>query len=147
MSDPALLPLIRAARDASERAYNPYSGYPVGAVLQAVDGTTFSGCNIENASYPATICAERTALVKAVSEGYREFDLIVVYTPNGGSPCGICRQMLYEFAPELRVILANSDDVVVYDGFLNDLLLRGFGPSSLPEKPEKLEAQATDGGG
>lgn len=126
--------LIRAARSASERAYIPYSGYPVGAALRATDGRVFTGCNVENASYPATICAERTALVKAVSEGARMFDLLVVYTPNGGSPCGICRQMLYEFAPDLRVILTNDRDEIAYDGALHELLPRGFGPSSLPPK-------------
>lgn len=124
--------LIRAAKDASERAYNPYSHYPVGAALRAIDGTLFTGCNIENASFPATICAERTALVKAVSEGYREFDLIVVYTPNGGSPCGVCRQMLYEFSPTMRVVLVNEREEIVYDGTLEELLPRGFGPASLP---------------
>lgn len=127
--------LIRAARSASERAYIPYSGYHVGAALRATDGRVFTGCNVENASYPASICAERTALVKAVSEGAQTFDLLVVYTPNGGSPCGICRQMLFEFAPDLRVVLTNDHDEVVHDGTLNDLLPRGFGPSSLPPKP------------
>ncbi len=124
--------LVQTAIDATRFAYIPYSHYPVGAALRAVDGTVYSGCNVENSSYPVTICAERVALVKAVSEGQRAFDVIAVVTPNGGSPCGMCRQMLYEFAPSLRVILADTNGVIVYDGILSDLLARGFGPESLP---------------
>lgn len=132
--DDAILSLVRAAKDATRHAYIPYSHYPVGAALRASDGKVFSGCNVENASYPVTICAERVALVKAVSEGYRAFDAIAVVTPNAGSPCGMCRQMLYEFAPTMRVILADSDGNVRYDGILSDLLPLGFGPDSLPHE-------------
>lgn len=124
--------LIRAAQEAAAFAYIPYSHYPVGAALRASDGTVYSGCNVENAAYPATICAERVALVKAISEGRQQFETLVVVTPNAGSPCGLCRQMLYEFAPDLRVILADDEGDVAYDGTLSDLLPRGFGPSSLP---------------
>lgn len=124
--------LITQAINAAERAYAPYSNYAVGAALRAADGTVFTGCNIENAAYPATICAERTALVKAVSEGYRRFDVIVVATENAGSPCGVCRQMLYEFAPELRVLCVNFDGDVKHDLTLNELLMLGFGPADLP---------------
>jgi cytidine deaminase len=131
--DDSLQTLVRAAADAARNAYIPYSHYPVGAALRASDGTVYSGCNVENAAYPATICAERVALVKAVSEGERKFDAIAVVTPNGESLCGMCRQMLYEFAPDLRVILAKPDGAVVYDGALSDLLPRGFGPESLPD--------------
>lgn len=123
--------LIRAAREAGERAYAPYSHYYVGTALRAADGTIYQGCNVENASYPAGICAERVALVKAVSEGTREFDALAVVTRDGGAPCGICRQMLYEFAPQLRVIIARTDGHVVFDGVLNELLPLGFGPSHL----------------
>ncbi|MEO8394435.1 MAG: cytidine deaminase [Chloroflexota bacterium] len=130
--DDAAQTLIRGAIDATRHAYIPYSHYPVGAALRARDGKIYGGCNIENASYPVTICAERVALVKAVSEGQRQFDAIAVVTSNGGSPCGMCRQMLYEFAPDLRVILAQIDGTVVYDGILSELLPRGFGPDSLP---------------
>lgn len=130
--DETIQRLISAAIDVTRNAYVPYSHYPVGAALRADDGTIYSGCNIENASYPVTICAERVALVKAVSEGKRSFDLLAVVTSNGGSPCGMCRQMLYEFAPGLRVILADLDGNVMYDGILSDLLPRGFGPDSLP---------------
>ncbi len=124
--------LIRSAIEATQNAYIPYSHYPVGAALRARDGSLYLGCNIENASYPVTICAERVALVKAVSEGQRQFEAIAVVTSNGGSPCGMCRQMLYEFAPDLRVFLARMDGTLVYDGLLSELLPRGFGPDSLP---------------
>ena len=123
--------LIRAATEAAEHAYIPYSNYPVGAALKAANGTVYQGCNIENASYPAGICAERVALVKAVSEGVREFEAIAVVTRDGGSPCGICRQMLSEFAPQMRVIMARADGQVTFDGKLTELLPHAFNGSSL----------------
>lgn len=131
-SDPAVQELLQVAIEVTKHAYIPYSNYPVGAALRAIDGTVYSGCNIENAAYPATICAERTALVKAVSEGQREFDVIVVVTKNAGSPCGTCRQMLYEFAPNLRVILADLTGQITSDTTLSALLPDGFGPDRLP---------------
>jgi cytidine deaminase len=123
--------LVKAAIAASHNAYAPYSNFPVGAAILAADGSIYSGCNVENASYPATICAERTALVKAVSEGQREFTSIVVVTRSGGSPCGICRQMLYEFAPDMNVIVATLDGDVLYEMPLHDMLAHGFGPKEL----------------
>lgn len=123
--------LLARAIEASRSAYIPYSRYPVGAALRALDGTVYSGCNVENASYPVTICAERTALVKAVSEGQRAFDLLVVVTRNGGSPCGMCRQMLFEFSPHLRVIAADLDGRIHFDAPLDALLPYGFGPERL----------------
>ena len=123
--------LIDAAIDASRRAYAPYSKYHVGAALRATGGAVYQGCNIENASYPVTICAERVALVKAVSEGVREFETIAVVTHNGGSPCGMCRQMLFEFAPNLRVLIADFEGSLHQDLKLSELLLHGFGPSKL----------------
>ncbi|MEM9951222.1 MAG: cytidine deaminase [Chloroflexota bacterium] len=120
------------AIEASQQAYIPYSDYAVGAVLVASDGEQlFTGCNVENASYPASICAERTALVKAVSEGVRDFSKVIVATKNGGSPCGICRQMLYEFSPSLQVVCITFDGDVTIDKPLHDLLADGFGPTSL----------------
>jgi cytidine deaminase len=130
-TDAELVPLFQVAFAAAERAYIPYSRYPVGAALRAEDGTVFSGCNVENASYPVTICAERTALVKAVSEGYQKFDLLVVVTRNGGSPCGMCRQMLYEFSPNLRIVTADLNGKIFSDNTLSDLLPDGFGRDSL----------------
>jgi cytidine deaminase len=132
-TDEQVFALVEAAIAASQMAYVPYSGYAVGAALQAQDGTVYTGCNVENAAYPVTICAERTALVKAVSEGQRAFTAIAVVTRNGGSPCGICRQMLYEFAPDLRVIIANQAGDILQDVRLSDLLPYGFGPKSLNE--------------
>lgn len=123
--------LVAAAVAASANAYIPYSGYAVGAALLAADGTIYTGCNIENAAYPATICAERTALVKGVSEGQRAFTALVVATENGGFPCGVCRQMLYEFAPELHVIIARMDGTICDERPLSALLPAGFGPSAL----------------
>jgi cytidine deaminase len=129
--DIAIQSLIQQAIDASQHAYTPYSHYAVGAALLAADGTVYQGCNVENAAYPATICAERTALVKAVSEGQRQFDMIAVVTRNGGSPCGTCRQMLYEFAPDLRVVIADLEGHIHLDCRLSELLPYGFGPSKL----------------
>lgn len=119
----------------SRNAYAPYSDFRVGAVLIGRDGSSFSGCNVENASYPASICAERTALVKAISEGVQEFEIIVIATRNGGSPCGVCRQMLYEFAPQLRVVCVDFDGNITIDSPLDKLLVYGFGPHDL-DTPE-----------
>ena len=93
-----------------ERAYVPYSHFPVGAALLCKDGTVFTGCNVENAAYGATICAERTAMVKAVSEGHRDFDTIVIAgrSEDYCVPCGTCRQVMMEFAPDLTVICLNG---------------------------------------
>ncbi|MDX1992867.1 MAG: cytidine deaminase [bacterium] len=134
-TDPELQALIAQAIAASHNAYIPYSHYPVGAAIRTLDGQVFTGCNIENASYPVTMCAERTALVKAVSEGQRQFDTIVVVTRNGGSPCGMCRQMLYEFAPDLRVVIADLDGRVYHNLPLNQLLTQGFSPAKLDVEP------------
>lgn len=124
--------LADAARTVRQQAYTPYSHYKVGAALLAVDGTIHTGCNVENAAYPATICAERVAVTKAVSEGKRKFAAIAIATMNGGSPCGICRQVMFEFAPGLTVILVD-DDRIVGEYVLTDLLPKGFGPHSLPD--------------
>jgi cytidine deaminase len=122
--------LIDAAREARSMAYIPYSGYAVGAALLTADGSVFTGCNVENATYPAAICAERVAITKAVSEGQREFVAIAVATHNGGSPCGICRQVMYEFAPEMLVMIADSERIVA-EMTVNELLPDGFGPEQL----------------
>lgn len=126
--------LIQQARAAAEHAYIPYSHYPVGAALLAADGRVFTGCNIENASYPATICGERVALVKAVSEGAQTFEAMAVFTRNGGTPCGICRQMLSEFAPELLLLMIDQDDTITFEGSLSQLLPFSFNASSLNPK-------------
>jgi cytidine deaminase len=102
--------LVERARLARERAYAPYSGLTVGAALLGRSGRVFSGCNVENAAYPLSTCAERVAVAKAVSEGEREFEAIAVVTATGAAPCGACRQILREFSgPKalLRVIIAD----------------------------------------
>ena len=102
--------LIRMALAAREKAYVPYSDFMVGAALRAKDGRIFTGCNVENAAYGAPICAERTAMVKAVSEGHRDFDTIVIAGKSEDYcvPCGTCRQVMMEFAPDLTVICLNG---------------------------------------
>ncbi len=123
--------LIAAAQDVRKHAYAPYSNYRVGAALLATDGTIFTGCNVENSGYSPSICAERTAVVKAVSEGVRTFAAIAVVTSNGVSPCGVCRQVLYEFAPDLTVIMADASGKVRAEMSLRDLLPLGFAPGDL----------------
>jgi cytidine deaminase len=122
--------LVKVAREARQRAYAPYSDYKVGAALLTQDGTIFTGCNVENAAYPACICAERVAITKAISEGCRDFTAIAIVTRNGGSPCGVCRQVMNEFAPEMLVILAD-DDQIIAEYRVRDLLPDGFGPKQL----------------
>ena len=102
--------LLRIAKEASLNAYVPYSGFPVGAALECEDGTVYTGCNVENAAYGDTICAERTAVVKAVSEGQRKFVRIAIYGEGKGycMPCGSCRQVLAEFSPEMEVLCAKA---------------------------------------
>lgn len=103
--------LVARARQARDRAYAPYSNFPVGAALLGRSGRVYTGCNVENAAYPLTTCAERTAVTKAVSEGEQAFEAIAVVTATGAAPCGACRQILREFAgPEghLRVIIADT---------------------------------------
>ena len=115
-----------------DRAYCPYSHFPVGAALECSDGTVFTGCNIENAAYGATICAERTAIAKAVSEGHRDFVRIVIAGRSRDFcvPCGTCRQVLREFAPDMEVICLNGagEELCLT---LEDLLPHSFGPEHL----------------
>lgn len=101
--------LIQAARQARQMAYVPYSHFAVGAALLTASGRIFTGCNIENASYGLTNCAERTAIFKAVSEGETQFVTLAIVADTDGpvSPCGACRQVMNEFSPDLRVILSN----------------------------------------
>ena len=122
--------LLEMAVGMLERSYVPYSHYPVGAALLGKDGVVYTGCNVENAAYGNTLCAERTALCKAVSEGCREFEAIAIASRSSAPfPCGACRQSLYEFAPDLRVMV--TWDGNVRKTTLRELLPEGFGPSSL----------------
>jgi cytidine deaminase len=123
--------LVALAAEARRAAYAPYSRYPVGAALEAASGKVYTGCNVENASYGLTICAERTAAVKAVCAGEREFVRIAVVTENGGSPCGACRQVLSEFGPDMRVLVADTAGGYSALG-LSELLPGHFGPTHLP---------------
>ena len=130
MTDQALVDLAFTMLD---RSYVPYSHFPVGAALLCADGAVFTGCNVENAAYGSTICAERTALVKAVSEGHRDDFVRLAVVGRGEDycwPCGACRQMLYEFAPSLTVLVARGDGQYVKLP-LGELLPHGFGPASL----------------
>src|SRR5512137_362775 len=122
--------LIDLARKARKRAYAPYSRYKVGAALLGKSGKVYLGCNVENASYSHTVCAERTAVLKAVSEGEAEFEAIAVVTKNGGSPCGACRQVLSEFAPDLVVYIADQQGKF-RKATLSKLLPDSFTPAHL----------------
>lgn len=128
-------PLIAAAAAARQNAFAPYSGFAVGAALEAEDGTFITGCNVESASYGLTLCAERTAIVKAVSEGYRRFRRVAVVTDTRQPtpPCGACRQLLWEFAPQAEVILANLQGQVIHYA-MKDLLPAAFGHDQLREQ-------------
>ena len=100
--------LVAAALAARERAYAPYSRYGVGAAVLCRDGAVIPGCNVENASYPATICAERVALSAAVAQGRRDFVALAVATRDGGSPCGVCRQVMAELGPAMAVYISDE---------------------------------------
>ncbi len=128
----ALGELIRAAREARERAYVPYSGFRIGAAVLGRSGRIFTGCNVENASYGATICAERTAFAKAISEGERQFDHVVVYSsvPQPVSPCGICRQFMSEFGLDTPVTMVGDVGASVTMR-VRDLLPNAFQPEDL----------------
>lgn len=123
--------LIDLANEARRRAYAPYSNYQVGAALRTKSGRLYTGCNVENAAYPQSICAERVAIYKAVSDGEREFDVIVVATPNGGSPCGGCRQVMAEFGLDTIVLMADGEGRLVQEATVNDLLPFAFTPERL----------------
>ena len=126
--------LIDLANTARQRAYAPYSNYSVGAALRTKTGRIFTGVNIENAAYPHTICAERVAIFKAVSEGEKEFEIISVVTDNGGSPCGGCRQVMAEFGLDTIVLMADGSGKLVKETTVKELLPEAFTPKHLPNK-------------
>jgi cytidine deaminase len=124
--------LLGRAAEARKAAYVPYSHFAVGAALRAVDGSVYTGCNVENASYGLTICAERNAVAHAVAEGARRFDAIAVVTENGVTPCGMCRQVLAEFGPTMTVIVGDAaGNRRIYN--MADLLPAAFTPAQLEE--------------
>lgn len=125
--------LVEKAFDMLRFSYVPYSRFPVGAALLLNDGSVYTGCNVENAAYGSTLCAERTAIVKAVSEGHRDDWVKLAVVGNSTDycwPCGACRQMLYEFCPQLEVLVGRGDGQFLSLP-LAQLLPHGFGPKSL----------------
>ncbi|RJQ44583.1 MAG: cytidine deaminase [Anaerolineaceae bacterium] len=123
--------LIQIALEARKNAYVPYSHYPVGAALLTESGKIFIGANIENAAFSVTICAERTAIFKAVSEGERDLQAIAVVTKNGGTPCGSCRQVMAEFNPNMKIYIADEHGKLIQETVLKEILPGYFGPESL----------------
>lgn len=124
--------LIRRARQVSEQAYAPYSHYPVGAAAYFSSGKIYTGCNVENASYGLTICAERNAICQAIAKGERQLESIAIYVPQAvfPSPCGACRQVMREFAVECSVILINERGETKVTK-LSQLLPDSFGPEHM----------------
>jgi cytidine deaminase len=131
LSDDIRRRLIQKALEVRAQAYAPYSGYPVGAALLSASGEIYTGVNVENASYSHTICAERAAVFKAVSEGRREFEAIAIVSKNGGSPCGACRQVLSEFGLDTVVLIADQKGDLVEEIKVTDLLPGAFRPNDL----------------
>jgi cytidine deaminase len=126
--------LIERARAVRRNAYAPYSSYPVGAAVLSGSGAIYDGVNVENAAYPSGMCAERSAVFAAISNGERQIVAVAVVTEQGGTPCGGCRQVLWEFGPQARVIIADADGRVVLEAPLADLLPNAFGPDDLHGK-------------
>jgi len=124
----AMIDLGNAAR---QRAYVPYSNYPVGAALRTKTGRIYTGVNVENAAYPQTMCAERVAIFKAISDGEKEFEVISVVTDNGGSPCGGCRQVMAEFALDMIVLMADGSGKLIKETTVSELLPEAFTPNHL----------------
>lgn len=127
MSEQVYRDLVQAALEVRQRAYAKYSNFLVGAALLAADGRIFTGCNVENCSYGLTICAERSAVFSAVAAGHQKFERLAIASTGGVTPCGACRQVLAEFAPDLPILLVNVDqpDAIV-EANLRDLLPGAF---------------------
>jgi len=123
--------LIHKAHLAQELAYSPYSKYAVGAALLTRGGDIYTGCNVENAVFPLTLCAERVAVFKAVSDGKMDFNAIAVVTRNGGTPCGSCRQVLREFGQDIIILVANEKEELSLETTLGELLPHSFGPEDV----------------
>jgi cytidine deaminase len=119
--------VVQAAIDVRQRAHAKYSQFLVGAAILAADGRIYAGCNVENSSYGLTICAERAAVFNAIAAGQREFQLLAIATAGGGTPCGACRQVLAEFAPDLPILLIDVDrPSAVVEVNLRELLPKAF---------------------
>ncbi len=128
--------LIESSLGARRWAYAPYSNYAVGAALLTSTGKIYDGVNVENAAYPTSMCAERVAVFKAVSEGETNFTAIAVASSNGGTPCGACRQVLSEFGSETKVLVVNQDGDILQEKTVAELLPGAFGPEDLPKQAE-----------
>jgi len=124
--------LIQAAMAVRRWAYVPYSHYPVGAAILTTSGKIYDGINVESAAFPTTMCAERVAIFKAVSEGERDFVAIAVVTDNAGSPCGGCRQVMAEFGLETIVLIADGEGKISQETTVSGLLPGAFTPKDLP---------------
>ena len=126
--------LLEAALEAQKQAYCPFSRYPVGAAVRTPEGEVYTGCNVESASFSLTCCAERVAVFKGVSEGRRKFEACAIATVDGkpATPCGACRQVLFEFGQNMRIVLGNPDgEIRVLE--LHDLIPEGFSVEQLME--------------
>jgi cytidine deaminase len=120
--------LVKQAAEVRKFAYAPYSKYSVGAALLTSTGKIYTGVNIENIAYPSGICAERVAVFKAVSEGEKLFSAVAVVTPNAGTPCGACRQVLAEFSQKMIVLIGNPEGEILRETTLAELLPEAFDP-------------------
>lgn len=123
--------LVRIANQVRKWAYVPYSNYPVGAALLTESGRIYEGVNVENAAYPVTNCAERTAIFTAVTNGEKDFKAIAVVTENGGTPCGACRQVMAEFALDMLVIVADEQENILSEMKVSEMLPGAFTPKDL----------------
>lgn len=123
--------LAKIAVEAATRAYAPYSKFKVGAALLAENGEIYTGCNVENASYGMSICAERVAVAKAITEGVKSFQAIAVSTKGSAAPCGACRQVLAEFNPTMQVYIADEMGNVAHETTLDMLIPHAFRPENL----------------
>ncbi len=126
--------LVKQALQARQRAYAPYSGYAVGAALLTKTGEIYTGVNVENAAYPTSICAERVAVFKAISEGDKELEAMVVASINGGSPCGACRQVLSEFGLDTKILIVDGEAEIIQETTVGDLLPGAFTSHDLPHQ-------------
>ncbi|MCJ7733764.1 MAG: cytidine deaminase [Anaerolineales bacterium] len=133
LSDERREEIIQAASQVRQKAYAPYSNYQVGAALLTSTGQVFTGVNVENAAYPDSICAERSAVFSAVSAGERSFEAIAVATRNGGTPCGSCRQVLSEFGLDIEVLLVDGNGKLTQQSTIRDLLPGAFQSHDLNE--------------
>ncbi len=126
--------LLQTALEARKWAYAPYSNYLVGAALLTTSGRIYDGVNVENAAFPSTMCAERIAIFKAVSEGERQFSALAVVTSNGGLPCGSCRQVMAEFGLDTVVLIADTEGRLLQETSVFELLPGAFTPEYLPRQ-------------